>query len=99
VGSLLRFLNETLQWQNQLAVDCKYHAGSSTVQFASHLPKTRFQFPNQWHSQRPAELNRFDIFADRPPIAPFKFEPPIANGLSAGSGSEEDDVQSNVFHK
>jgi len=51
--------------QHHLAANhSKYHSKYSSFKMAANFPQVLFHLAHQWHTQRPAKLNLFDICAN-----------------------------------
>jgi len=76
--------------QDHPALACrKKHPSDAVGQPRSEFPESRFQFPNQWHSQRPAELHGLDSLSNYAPFLRRQSLEPIPYWFRASIGAKE----------
>ena len=65
---------------------------------SSHLPEAAAEIAHERHSERPAELHGFDIFADHFPFSGRQLFEPDTDWFHAGLGGEENDGKRSRRH-
>jgi len=63
-GRPLGFFLKAVQENHRLPVHREHHSGDAAADMRPDFPKPGRQFPDEGHSERPAELSRFDVLAD-----------------------------------
>ena len=79
----LRFFNEAMQEHHVFALHGKQNTGNTCWQLRPHVPYLASQLTHKWHTQRPAELYRFDVFANSLPLVSRQLFEPLTHRLCA----------------
>src|SRR6218665_1373244 len=66
-----------------LPVDGEKNTGNSSLKVDTHFSEILAHFAHQRHSQWPAELHGFDIFADSLPLDGWQIFQPVSHWLIA----------------
>jgi hypothetical protein len=66
LGRFLGRLDKGVEQNHSICTRCENHSRNSVGQPGANFPQVFVDLANQRHPERPAELNRLDVFADDP---------------------------------
>jgi hypothetical protein len=91
------FFEKGMEQNDFLVVHEKQGAGSPLAQAGADFAESFPKMPHQRHSEGPAKLHLFDIFADRLTVVLGKFSEPFPDGFVAAPGAKEDHTQGRII--
>jgi hypothetical protein len=81
-----------MQQDHVIAIHCKENSRYAICQSGPHFPQILLDFPDEGHSQGPAELGGLDVLADLLFVSARQFFEPLPDWLIAGFRTIKDNL-------